>query len=377
MVSDDMPNDGEYMSWVGDYWAINKVSLPSAWDYETGDSTILVGVIDTGIDGTHPDLQNRVNTTLSQSFTTFDPLSNGLQDQNGHGTMAAGIIGAEANNSSGVAGVCWNVQLVSLKVSTSPTSDVWDIDSVVSAIYEAEEQGIPIINLSGSTGYNSEELLAAILWYDGLIVCSAGNNGGFDLGDFYPSRLVYPACFEGCDNVLVVGASTETDAPKSSSARSATYVDLFAPGVNILTTFPTALCNAGCNGNHDISGNNEEGNHRQGYHYFQNTSAATPFVTGVAALVLAQNPTYTPAQIKSRILNSVDEVDALDGYCVTGGRLNAFNALHSHSYTYRYVSLGQSGHNAYCSCGDYVVDTHLFVTSGGGTRCSKCNYRLN
>jgi hypothetical protein len=100
-------------------------------------------------------------------------------------------------------------------------------------------------------------------------------------------------------------------------------------------------------------------------------------VTGVAALVLAQNPTYTPAQIKSRILNSVDEVDALDGYCVTGGRLNAFNALHSHSYTYRYVSLGQSGHNAYCSCGDYVVDTHLFVTSGGGTRCSKCNYRLN
>ena len=53
MVSDDMPNDGEYMSWVGDYWAINKVSLPSAWDYETGDSTILVGVIDTGIDATH------------------------------------------------------------------------------------------------------------------------------------------------------------------------------------------------------------------------------------------------------------------------------------------------------------------------------------
>jgi subtilisin family serine protease len=73
---------------VGDYWAINKIELPAAWDTETGDSTILVGVIDNGIDGNHPDLQNRVNTSLSKSFSIYDYGTDGLQDQSGHGTMA-------------------------------------------------------------------------------------------------------------------------------------------------------------------------------------------------------------------------------------------------------------------------------------------------
>lgn len=369
-VLDSMPSDGEYMSWVEDYWAIDKVSLPAAWDYETGDSSVLVGVIDTGIDATHLDLMNRVNTTLSNSFTVNDPVSNALQDQVGHGTMVAGIIGAEANNSMGISGVCWDVQLVSLKANNKQNPRIMDLDSVIYALYEAEEQGIPIINLSGSFSDYDEDFHAAVANYSGLIVCSAGNNGGVDLEHYYPALLVYPACFEACDNVLVVGASTKTDAKKPSSAYNETYVDLFAPGVKILTTFPTALCNAGCGVDHNVPVNNSEGVHYAGYHYFENTSAATPFVTGVAALVLAQNPTFNTQQLKERLLSAVDEIDALDGLCVTGGRLNAFKAVHAtHTYTDHYSLFNSSFHYAYCSCGASTTQRHT-----GSSRCTKCGY---
>ncbi|MBQ7375653.1 MAG: S8 family serine peptidase [Clostridia bacterium] len=370
--TDSIPSDGEYMSWVGDYWAINKISLPDAWDIETGDSTVLVGVIDTGIDATHPDLMNRVNTTLSDSFTLHESAADSLQDPAGHGTMVAGIIGAEANNGTGVSGVCWNVQLVSLKANLQGNSSNLDEESVISALFAADALGIPIVNLSGSFSDRNNDLRLAILGYDGLVVCSAGN-WNFNL-NVDPAEgnvnLVYPASFSDCDNLLVVGASTENDMRKEGTSYGAISVDLFAPGVNILTTFPTALCNAGCGEDHNVPVNNYDGVHYAGYHYFQNTSAATPFVTGVAALVLAQNPTFTAEDIKARILDTVDEVDALDGRCVTGGRLNAFKAVHAtHTYTDHYSLFNSSFHYAYCECGAYTTQRHT-----GSARCTKCGY---
>jgi subtilisin family serine protease len=261
----------------------------------------------------------------------------------------------------GIAGVCWNVEIVSLKVTDHLGR--WEGPELVEALEYAEEIGIPLVNISLHGG-DVPDLENSIEAYSGLVICSAGNSGG-DLS-VAPHRQ-YPAAYD-CENMIVVGSAASDDTVADHSNFNSTMVDLFAPGVDMISTYPIVKCQTGnCGGTHIA----------EGYHTTSGTSYSTPLVAGVAALVLAQNPTYTPAQIKSRILNSVDEVDALDGYCVTGGRLNAFNALHSHSYTYRYVSLGQSGHNAYCSCGDYVVDTHLFVTSGGGTRCSKCNYRLN
>ena len=325
---DSMPSDGEYMSWAGDYWAINKIELPAAWDIETGDSTVLVGVIDSGIDTSHPDLMNRVNTMLSDSFTLHDSAADSLQDQDGHGTMVAGVIGAATNNSIGVSGVCWNVQLVSLKSNMHDSPSRFDEESVISALFAADALEIPIVNFSGNFSDKNDDLRLAILSYDGLVVCSAGNwDTDIDNESTYTQRF-YPAYFADCDNVLVVGASTENDTRKDTSNYGVTSVDLFAPGVDILTTFPTALCYAGCGENHDVPVNNYDGIHYAGYHYFQNTSAATPFVTGVAALVLAQNPTFTAAQLKERILDTVDEVEVFNGRCVSGGRLNAFKAVH-------------------------------------------------
>ena len=100
-----VPDDPEYEN--GSQWAIDKISLPAAWNITTGSSSVMVGVIDTGIDGDHPDLDDRVNTTLSKSFTTVS--NNALADARGHGTHVAGIIGAEGDNTTGVTGVCWNV----------------------------------------------------------------------------------------------------------------------------------------------------------------------------------------------------------------------------------------------------------------------------
>ena len=96
-------------------------------------------------------------------------------------------------------------------------------------------------------------------------------------------------------------------------------MDLFAPGHNIVSCYPRSLCaSTGCTA---------EGHISYGYHEFSGTSQAAPFVTGVAALILARHPNITPAALKAAILNNVETKSAFNGICVTGGRLNAYNAL--------------------------------------------------
>ncbi len=95
-------------------WAIDKIQLPQAWGITTGSSSVKVGIIDSGIYGNHPDLTNRVNQTLGDVFTG---IGTKLTDEAGHGTAVAGVVGAEGNNSMGITGVCWNVDLVSIKTA--------------------------------------------------------------------------------------------------------------------------------------------------------------------------------------------------------------------------------------------------------------------
>ena len=139
-----VPDDTYYSS---EQWAPENIGLPEAWDINTGSSTVRVGVLDTGIDITHPDLANRVNVSLSKDFltglpdTVYTPF-----DGNGHGTHVAGIIGAQGDNNLGISGVCWNVELVDLRVLDAYgkgfTSDVAD------AVDYAEDIGLDILNLS-------------------------------------------------------------------------------------------------------------------------------------------------------------------------------------------------------------------------------------
>ena len=163
-----------------------RISLPMAWEIETGKSSIMVGVVDSGIQASHPALLGRVSVPLSRDFSTGDPNGQpgigpwGLQDvllsTIGHGTFIGGIL---AGNGNDIIGVCWDVTLVSLQVANMFGS-VSESD-VINAISYAAYAGIPILNISlGFYSYNYG-MAIGIQNYAGLVVASAGNDNGRDL----------------------------------------------------------------------------------------------------------------------------------------------------------------------------------------------------
>lgn len=306
-------------------WYIQKIELNKAWDISVGLSEVKVGVIDTGIDGTHRDLTNRVDSSLSVSYSPNS--GNALQPGFFHGTWVAGIIGAQGNNGFDTSGVNWNVSLVSLRAD-GPAAGVpaangrrarepyeEDMDAVISSIIYAKNKSIPIVNFSGGFEFDSVALQTAVQSYQGLLVCASGNsNWNIDLAgsSIYPASYSYP-------NIISVSATTTSDTKTNYSNYGKTKVHLFAPGDN-------------------IRGSNMNG----GVRTESGTSAAAPIVTGVAALIKAVNPNLTTAQIKSAILNNVDVVSGLSNYCITGGRLNAYKAISSVAFSTTTISGGIS-----------------------------------
>ena len=190
-----MPDDPYFTQ--GEQWTNEHIDLPQAWNIVTGTSTVLVGVVDSGIDKDHPDLNNRVNQQLSADFTgSNNPWSN----SNGHGTHVAGIIGAEGNNGIGIAGTCWNVKLVSLKIGEgNPYAS-----AVTSAIIYATNNDIGILNLSLII-YQGHAMSLAIDAYPGLLVCAAGNQcKDTDIDPSYPAS-------NNAENIISVGGSNYDD----------------------------------------------------------------------------------------------------------------------------------------------------------------------
>lgn len=344
-----IPNDPKY----ADQWGLQRMSLPQAWTMETGSQTIYVGVIDSGIQGDHPDLENRVNIELSKCF--LEDAGEPLEDAGGHGTKMAGVIGAEANNQIGISGVCWNIQLVALKVSNG--NGYLNINATCEAIAYAERNGIKILNYSAGGNNPCPELEAAIKEYSGLFVCSAGNdNEDNDDVAFYPADYELP-------NILVVGACKAGGRRADNSNYGKLSVDVFAPGDSIVSTSR--------NGDYTIT-------------YGTSTSLATAHVSGVAALILSAYPDMTAAQIKSAIMENVDIVydsngdSVFEDYCVSGGIVNAYQAL-QHSATCTYTDL--SYHTCTCvDCGYTYTETHSWEieqTESSQThtrRCTVCGY---
>ncbi len=373
-----------------DPWGFTKIKAFEASKYESGSKEVKVGILDSGINITDNGLASKVDKELSKSFLDANETNEGkgpyfedfefyndpFFDPTGHGTQVAGIIvGAESENYS-FPGVAPNITLVSLKITD--IYGYYDPDDVAQAIIYAESIGIDILNFSAG-GNNYKEIYDAIQQFTGLFVCSAGNDSlNTDTTPHYPS------CYD-LANIIVVGSSDEYDKIAEHSNYGKTTVDLFAPGVDIISAYPKNICsgefrNKWLNDTHDAT------HITSGFHLSTGTSFATPFVTAVASLMLSQDKTNTTAIIKNTIINSVDKVEALKEYCVSGGRLNALNILkiepHTHSFIKRYYN--NRTHIAMCSCGQVSgsYETHYAIKPIGNTNpiyitCIGCKTRLD
>ncbi len=217
------------------------------------------------------------------------------------------------------------MELLSYKVLDSNGNG--NMVCILNAINEATAHDVDIINASfGYVGSPNNAWTYAIQNFPGLVVCAACNTqtGESSDNDVNPK---YPANYNYLSNVITVGASDQDDDRAYFSCYGQISVDLFAPGENILSCYPTSKCTGA------MCGGDAGGHYANGYHEASGTSMAAPHVAGVAALMLSENPSLSAAQLKGMILDTVDTVydangnDIFPSYCVSGGRLNAQAAV--------------------------------------------------
>jgi len=289
---------------------------PEAWDIATGSSDIIVAVIDTGVDYTHPDLAENmwVNEAEFNGTPDFDDDGNGFvddiygydfcnddgnpMDDHYHGTHCAGTIGAVGNNGQGVAGVCWNVRIMAIKFLDAGGSG-WTSDAIESVEYSILMGANLSSNSWGGDGYDQglKDAINAAGAAGMLFVAAAGNDDGSN-NDTYS---VYPSSYD-CESLISVMATDKDDNKSSFSNYGLISVDLGAPGSDILSCQP--------------------GNR---YQLLDGTSMATPHVAGACALLWSLNPMLSNIEVKNTLLQTVDKT--LPGLCVSEGRLNLYNAI--------------------------------------------------
>ncbi len=322
------PNDPEYP----DQYALSNtqpggIRAEQAWNGTLGSRDVVVGVLDSGIALSHPDLRanlwtNRtgingcgygthgVNTVGgSQSCTPADDA--------GHGTHVAGIVGATGNNGVGISGVAQRVSLMALKMLASDgRGAIADAVEAIDWALAAKSSGVNLRVLQASWGSSSSSVAvsAAIARANTagvLFVTAAGN--GID-NDNIPRNLdtttnVFP-CEDVSTNVICVASSTEAGGLSPSTNYGATAVDIAAPGHRILSTVPRGFCTPGSD-----------------YCLFDGTSMAAPMVSGAAVDIIAGEPAISVVDLKARILGSAAPLGALTGKVATGGRLDVCKAL--------------------------------------------------
>jgi subtilisin family serine protease len=324
-----IPNDPSF----GSLWGLNNsgqsggvadadIDAPEAWDTTTGSRSVVIAVIDTGVDYTHRDLA--ANAWRNPGEIAGDGLDNdgngfaddvfgwdfanrdaNPMDDNGHGTHVAGTIGAVGDNGTGVVGVNWQVSIMALKFLTGSGSGSTSgaIGAINYATRMRRDFGVNVVatnNSWGGGGFSASlrDAIEAGGRAGILFVAAAGNDGTDNDGTpHYPSNY-------GDDAVISVAATDRSNRLASFSNFGATSVDVAAPGASITSTLP--------------------GNR---YGSYSGTSMATPHVAGIVGLMAAANPAATAAEIRTAILSTTTPVAALAGRMTTGGLVNAAAAV--------------------------------------------------
>lgn len=318
-----IPNDPRF----GEMWGLNNngqtggtpdadIDAPAAWNIAVGSATVVVAVVDSGIDLTHPDLVANLYTNPGESLNGLDDDGNGFIDDirgwdfvdndndptdttvvcASHGTHTAGTIGAVGNNGIGVTGVAQSVKIMPLRVFRAVLIFCSAEDSdLLEAMDYIKRMNVPISNNSWGGGPFSQLMRDAIGATRGLFVASAGNDSSNN--DTTPS---YPASYDAT-NIIAVAATTHTDALASFSNFGVTSVDIGAPGEDILSTIR--------NGSYGL---------------LSGTSMSAPHVTGAAAVLLGHDPTATAHELRARLIRGAGRIGLP---VVNGGRLNLYRSL--------------------------------------------------
>jgi len=354
----EIPNDPAFsQQWAlaNDYFNEGTpgvdIDAVEAWAVQSTSPSIVVGLIDSGVDWRHPDLIDNIWQNLAEdadndgrvleydtanNIWVFDPDdidgidndNNGyiddfigwnfvdnnnqpfdynanIEDVSAHGTHVAGILGAVGNNGIGVTGVSWDIQIAPLKYLSDENSE-GTASNAIEAIEYAAQMGMPLSNNSWGGAPFSIALYQAIAtaqFYDHIFIAAAGNGGFDNIGDNNDVKSFYPASYN-VNSIISVANTNNNDGLSSSSNFGVLQVDIAAPGTNIMSCLP--------------GGN---------YGSLSGTSMATPFVTGAVALFLEKYPNKTLPEIKNAILNNVDTLPALTDKCVSQGRLNLYNTV--------------------------------------------------
>lgn len=303
---------------VSEQYAIKQkddhdIDAPGAWTERT--SCAKVAVLDTGVQTDHPDLKSNLWENTADPNNGRDDDNNGVvddrfggdivdgkgagEDKHGHGTHAAGIIGARGNNDRGIAGLCWSLKIVAVRILDADGRGNWSRE--IAGIDYAIKAGAKVINASygGSTGSDIvRDAIGRARAKGVLMVASAGNDG-----KNADSRPVFPAAYPD-SNILSVAATNSKDKLPSFSNFGAKTVDLAAPGDHIASTF-----------------------WKSDYAYMSGTSMAAPYVAAAAAMLRKQHSSWDFGDISARLRKTGDALKALKGKTVSGKRLNIDKAL--------------------------------------------------
>jgi predicted outer membrane repeat protein len=334
------PESGQYNSPPGTPDC--DIDAPEAWDIYTGNSEIIVAVVDTGVDYTHRDLQNNIWVNESELNGTagadddnngyvddiygYDFLNNDSNpmDDNGHGTHCSGIIAAEGDNGLDITGMCWNARIMALKFLDAAGNGN-DADAVL-AFYYAVENGADVTSNSwggGSYSQTMEETIDYAHSQGVIMIAAAGNDSSY--------LPFYPAYYE---NMFSVAATNSND-EKAPFSNYGDWVDIAAPGVDVLSL---------------RAGGTSLGTTYDNYTTIASgTSMACPHVAGACALLLSINPTLAINDVYDILTGTADPIE--QGICLSDGRLNLFNVVLAAAPSQGRIHLDHD----YYSCNSVIV----------------------